>query len=124
MIGRRGRPGLVGMAARTAVVAGTATAVSGRVAHNQQQRYASQEEEQYAAAAEAQAEEQARVDAAVQQALAAQQAQQAAAATVASTAPAGGNDVVAQIQQLAALRDQGILTEEEFAAKKAKLLGI
>jgi Short C-terminal domain len=116
MIGRRGRPGLVGMAARTAVVAGTATAVSGAVSRNQQQ---------HAAAAESQAAEQAN-DAAAQQALAAQQAQQAAAATVAGTAaaaPAGG-DAVAQIQQLAALRDQGILTEEEFAAKKAQLLGI
>lgn len=43
MLGRGGRPGLIGMAARTAVVSGTATAVSGRVARRQQERYAQQD---------------------------------------------------------------------------------
>lgn len=123
MIRRVGRPGLIGMAARTAVVAGTATAVSGRVQRNQQQRYADQAQQQQDAAAQADADQQAQVDAAVQQALAAQAAQQAAAAPAAPSSAAGG-DVVTQLQQLAALRDQGILTEEEFAAKKAQILGI
>ena len=114
-LGRGGRPGLIGMAARTAVVAGTATAVSGRVAHRQQDKYASQQAEQ---------------DAAAQQQWEAQQyqAQQAAAAAPPPpppppAAPAGGTDVVAELQKLAALKDQGILSDAEFAAAKAKLLG-
>lgn len=93
---RVGRPGLIGAAARTAVVAGTAQAVGGRVAHRQQEKYAEQ-----AAAAPA------------------PEAPPAAPAT-----PAAVDPTVAQLQQLAALRDQGILTEEEFAAKKAQVLGI
>jgi hypothetical protein len=88
------------MAARTAVVAGTATAVSGRVAHNQQQKYAAQDQ------------------AAQQQAY----AQQPAAAP----APAAPevDPTTAKLQELAALNKQGVLTDEEFAAAKAKLLGI
>lgn len=112
-LGRGGRPGLIGMAARTAVVAGTATAVSGRVAHRQQAKYADQQAEEQAAA---------------QQQWEAQQyqAQQAAAAAPPPpppAAPAGGVDVVAELQKLAALKDQGILSDAEFAAAKAKLLG-
>jgi transcription initiation factor TFIID subunit TAF12 len=116
-LGRRGRPGLVGMAARTAVVAGTATAVSGNVQRRQQAKYADQQAQQ---------------DAAAQQQWEAQQyqAQQAAAAQSAAApppppaAPAGGGvDVVAELQKLAALKDQGILNDAEFAAAKAKLLG-
>jgi hypothetical protein len=80
------------MAARTAVVAGTATAVSGRVARRQQA----------AAASAAPAYE----------------------APPPAAAEAAGDDLTAQLQQLAALRDQGILTEDEFAAKKAQILGI
>lgn len=102
---RRG-PGLVGMAARTAVVAGTATAVSGRVARRQQQKYASQDADyvqQQAAAAEAGYE------------------QQAAAAPAAAP---GEPEYMAELQQLAQLRDQGILSQEEFDAKKAQILGI
>jgi hypothetical protein len=53
--------------------------------------------------------------------------QEAAAAPPApapQAAPAGGqNDMIEQLKQLGALRDQGILTEDEFAAQKAKLLG-
>jgi len=92
-LGRRG-PGLVGMAARTAVVVGTANAVSNR----QQQKYANQ------AAAQ----------------------QEAAAEQAAPTAPAAApqDDLVSQLEALAKLRDQGILTDEEFSAKKAQLLGI
>ena len=86
---RRG-PGLVGMAARTAVVAGTATAVSGRVARRQANRYADQDA-QY-----------------VQQ-------QTAAATQGAYSAPAPAEeDATAQIQQLAQLHASGALTDDEF----------
>lgn len=113
---RMGRPGLIGMAARTAVVAGTATAVAGGVSRHQQAKADQQyEAQQY----EAQ-QQQAAMDAAAQQAV----AQQAAAqAPPPATAPAGGTDLVAELQKLGALREQGILSDEEFAAAKAKLLG-
>ena len=94
------------MAARTAVVAGTATAVSGRVARRQQRKYG----EQDAAYVE-------------QQAAAAEQGRDQA---YAAPAPAAGGteDMAAQIEELAKLKDQGLLTEEEFAAKKKQILGI
>jgi hypothetical protein len=96
---RRG-PGLIGMAARTAVVAGTATAVSGRVARRQANRYADQDAEY------------------VQQ-------QTAAATQGAYSAPAPvEEDATTQIQKLAQLHDSGALSDEEFAAAKAKILGI
>jgi hypothetical protein len=81
--------------ARTAVVAGTATAVSGRVARRQQNRWAQQE---------AQA-------APPQEYYAPPPAAEPAAA-----------DPIEQLTQLAALKDQGVLTEEEFAAQKARIL--
>jgi len=110
---RMGRPGLVGMAARTAVVAGTATAVSGSVQRHQAEKQQSQyEQQQY----EAQ-QQQAQMNAAAQQAVAQQQA------AAAPAAPSGGTDIVAELQKLGALKEQGILTDEEFAAAKAKLLG-
>ena len=87
--------GLVRMAARTAVVAGTATAVSGRVHHRQAARYAEQDAQQYA-----------------------QQPQQEYAP------PPPADDPAAKLQELAALHTQGVLTDEEFAAAKAKILGI
>ena len=99
-VGRVGRPSLLGTAARTAVVAGTATAVVGGMSHNQQEQ--------------AQTE----ADAAAYQQL----QQQEAAPQQASAAPAA-DDTVAKLQQLAELKSQGILTEEEFAAQKAKILG-
>ena len=115
MIRRMGRPGLLGLAARTAVVAGTATAVSGHMQNKQQQKAQSQyEQEQYQAA-----QQQAQIDAAAQKA-AAQYAPPAPAA--APAAPAGGVDVVAELQKLAALKDAGVLSDDEFAAAKAKLL--
>ena len=93
-------PGLLRGMARTAVVAGTATAVSGRVARRQNQRWAGQEEQQ-------------------QQAPPPQ-----AAAPAPPPAPAGGeSSLIDQLKQLGELKAQGILTEEEFAAQKAKLLG-
>ena len=114
---RMGRPGLVGMAARTAVVAGTATAVSGSVQRHQAEKQQSQyEQQQY----EAQ-QQQAQMNAAAQQAVAQQQA--AAAPAPAPAAASGGTDIVAELQKLGALKEQGILTDDEFAAAKAKLLG-
>jgi len=102
----RRRP-IMRTAARTAVVAGTATAVSGRVRRRQDARYEQQ--------AEAQAYEQ----------------QQAApppayAPPPAAPAPSGGLDPAAieQLTQLGALHEQGVLTDEEFAAQKAKILGL
>jgi membrane protease subunit (stomatin/prohibitin family) len=86
------------MAARTAVVAGTATAVSGRVARRQNERWEAQDQAQY--------EQQAG-----QQAMAQQAAQPA-------------SDPNAELQNLANLHAQGVLTDEEFAAAKAKILGI
>ena len=90
--------GLLRMAARTAVVAGTATAVSGRVARRQNERWASEDQAQY--------EQQMG-----QQAMAQQAAQPA-------------SDPNAELQNLANLHTQGVLTDEEFAAAKAKILGI
>lgn len=113
MIRRGGRPGLIGLAARTAVVAGTAQAVSGGMARNQQAKSQAQwEQQQYQAA-----QQQAQIDAAAQ-AAAAQYAAPAAPA-----APAAGFDLVAEIQKLAALKDAGVLDDAEFAAAKARLLG-
>jgi hypothetical protein len=90
----RRRGGLVRAAATTAVVAGTA----GAVRHRQDQRYAAQDQEAY------------------DQQMAAQQA----AAPVAAAAP----DYTAELEQLAQLKAQGILTDEEFEAKKKQILGI
>jgi transcription initiation factor TFIID subunit TAF12 len=115
MIRRMGRPGLIGLAARTAVVAGTASAVQGASANRQQRRAQDQyEQEQYQAA-----QQQAAMQQAAAQAVAAQQV----AAPPAPPAPAGpAVDVVAELQKLAALKDAGILDDAEFAAAKAKLL--
>jgi hypothetical protein len=113
-----GRPGLLGLAARTAVVAGTATAISGGMQRRQMGR-AEAEQQQEAYAAE---QQQAQIDAAAAAAVAAQQpASPAPAAPVASPAPAGV-DIVAELQKLAALKDAGVLDDAEFAAAKAKLL--
>ncbi|GAA2953097.1 MULTISPECIES: SHOCT domain-containing protein [Microbacterium] len=116
MIRRVGRPGLIGLAARTAVVAGTASAVSGAVSNNQQKKAQAQyEQEQYQAA-----QQQAAMQQAAQQAVAAQMAAAPAPAPAAPAAPAV--DVVAELQKLAALKDAGVLSDDEFAAAKAKLL--
>ena len=103
--GRRGRRPVVRGVARTAVVAGTATAVSGRVRRRQDAKYTEQEQQAY--------DEQ---QAAAQQA-APQQAPPPPAATGST------DDLVAQLENLGKLRDEGLLTDEEFAAQKAKLLG-
>jgi hypothetical protein len=101
-------PGLLRGIARTAAIAGTATAVSNRVSRSQANRWA-----------EDQAQEDAQVQAQVDAQMQAQAPQQAPA----QAAPAQ-DDTVAQLEQLAQLKNQGILTEEEFAAKKAQVLGI
>ena len=90
-------PGLIRGVARTAVVAGTATAVSNRVSRRQAQRWGYMDQgggEQYAEPA-----------------------------PVAAPAAAPAEDPIAKLKELASLKDQGILTEEEFAAQKAKILG-
>lgn len=117
---RFGRPGLIGMAARTAVVAGTAAAVSGGIARHQQGKA----EQQYEAQQYEAQQQQAQIDAAAANAVAQQQAAMGVTAQQAAAAPvAGGTDIVAELQKLGALRDQGILSDDEFAAAKAKLLG-
>ncbi len=109
------RPGMgvVGAMATTAAVVGTANAVS----HRQQQKYAGQAAQQQAMA---QSDANAQQMADMQQQMADMQAQQAAAAVAPAAAPV--DDTMAKFQQLATLHSQGILTDEEFAAAKAKLL--
>jgi hypothetical protein len=116
MMRRRGRPGLVGLAARTAVVAGTATAVSGAVAGHQ----ADKANQAYEAQAYEAQQNQAAMDAAAAQAVA--NAQAAAAPPPAAAPAGGGTDLMSQLNQLGALHAQGILSDEEFSAAKAKLL--
>ena len=93
--------GLLRMAARTAVVAGTATAVSGRVARRQAARYDQQDPQQYA-----------------------QEPQYAPEPQQYAPDPPAEEDDTAQLQKLAALHTQGVLTDEEFSAAKAKILGL
>ena len=86
--------------ARTAVIAGTATAVSNRVSRRQEGRWAQQEQQQF------------------------QQQQQMAAQAPAQpvAAPAQQEDPMERLKQLAQLHDSGVLTDEEFASAKAKIL--
>jgi len=98
-------PGLLRGVARTAVVAGTATAVSGRVARRQAVRYADQDQ----------------AIAANRGAGYAQGYESVAAPPPPPPAPAAP-DLVTQLKELASLKDQGILTEEEFTAQKTRLL--
>ena len=107
--------GLIGGMARTAVVAGTATAVSNRVSRRQANRWA--EKDQAAAYNQQYAQPQ---YAPPQPQYAAPQPQYAAPAP--APAPAAAPDPIAQLKELAELKNQGILTEAEFAAQKAKLL--
>ncbi|WP_346927305.1 SHOCT domain-containing protein [uncultured Arthrobacter sp.] len=104
--------GLLRGMARTAVVAGTASAVSGRVQRRQANKFA----EKDAATAAKQ-----------QEAYDAQMAQQEPVYEEPAPPPpaAGGisNDAIQQLKELAALKEQGILTEQEFGVQKAKILG-
>ena len=118
-IGRRGRPGLVGTMARTAVVAGTATAVVGGMSRHQQEKAQTAADAEAYQAQQDQAYQQASIDAAVAQQMAAQQM-----APPPAPAPAAAeSSVIDQLKELASLRDAGILTEAEFNAQKTKLLG-
>jgi len=89
-------PGLIRGVARTAVIAGTATSVSNRVSRRQANRWAQQDAEQYA---------------------------QEQYAQPAPPAPAPAENRMDQLKELGELKAQGVLTEEEFAAEKAKILG-
>ena len=91
-------PGLLRGMVRTAAVAGTATAVSGGVRRRQERRWADQEAPQA-------------------------YAQPAPAPAPAPAAPASGGSVIDQLKELGELKEQGILTEAEFEAQKAKILG-
>jgi hypothetical protein len=94
-------PGLLRGMARTAVVAGTATAVSNRVSRRQASRWAAQETQDYP------------------QPYAEASPPQAAP----PPAPSGGGESrVDQLKELASLKEQGVLTEEEFASEKARIL--
>jgi len=100
-------PGLIRGVARTAVVAGTATAVSNRVSRRQANRWSNQEQAAY---------EQ-------QQPPQQQYYEQAPPPPPPPPPPAAAApDPIAQLKQLAELRDQGILTDAEFDAQKAKIL--
>jgi putative oligomerization/nucleic acid binding protein len=89
-------PGLLRGMARTAVVAGTATAVSNRVSRRQAERWYGQDPYQ--------------------------QQQQYAEPAPAAPAPAGGESRVQKLKDLADLKQQGVLNEEEFEAEKARIL--
>jgi len=89
-------PGLLRGMARTAVVAGTATAVSNRVSRRQANRWAAQDASAYP--------------------------QEQYAPPPAPAPAAGGEDRIEQLKDLAALHEQGVLTEQEFAAEKARIL--
>jgi hypothetical protein len=97
-------PGLMRGVARTAVVAGTATAVSGRVSRRQQGRWAAKDQQ-------AQAEQEAEAP--------------PAAAPPAAAPPAEGSDMdskLARLKELGALKEQGVLTDAEFEVQKDKIL--
>jgi len=79
---------------RTAVIAGTASAVGGRVQHRQQEKYAAQDQPQQVQYAEA------------------------------PPAAPSEDDQIAQLEKLGDLHTKGILTDEEFSAKKAQILGL
>jgi hypothetical protein len=92
-------PGLLRGVARTAVIAGTATSVSNRVSRRQANRWSQQEYEQQ------------------------QQQQPAYQEPPPPPPPPPAEDPIEQLKELGALHEQGILTDEEFAAQKAKILG-
>ena len=115
--------GLIGGMARTAVVAGTATAVSNRVSRRQANRWA-EKDQQAQDAADAEAYRQQQYD--QQQGDPPQQGyppQQAYAPPPQQAAAPAQDDTIAQLQKLGELKAAGVLTEEEFAAQKAKILG-
>ncbi|MCE0765307.1 SHOCT domain-containing protein [Pseudonocardia kujensis] len=104
-------PGLLRGIARTAIIAGTASSVAGRVQRHQARKFADRD-----------AETAADRERAYEAQMAPQGDYSAPAPPPAPPAP-GQADVISQLKQLAELRDQGILTDDEFAAQKAKILG-
>jgi Short C-terminal domain len=102
-------PGLLRGVARTAVVAGTATAVSNRVSRRQANRWSQQEDAQYYQQQQ-------------QQPQYAPQPQYYEAPPQLAPAAAPAPDMITQLKELAALKDQGILTDAEFEGQKAKIL--
>ena len=107
-------PGLIGGIARTAVVAGTATAVSNRVSRRQANRWAQQDQSEYAQPQYAQPQY------AQPQYAEPQYAQPAPAAPAAASS--GTDAMLEQLRELGQLKDQGVLTDEEFEAQKARIL--
>jgi hypothetical protein len=101
-------PGLVRGMARTAAVVGTAQATRGRVSRRQQKRWAGQDQAEYAQP---------------QYAPQAPPPPPAAPPPVAAAPAPAAVDPIEQLERLAALKAQGVLTDEEFAAQKAKILG-
>lgn len=97
-------PGLLRGVARTAVIAGTATAVSGRVQRRQAEKFADRDANIYAQREQA------------------YEQQMAPAPAPVAAAPAAGPSTLDQLQQLAQLKSQGVLTDAEFEAQKAKIL--
>jgi len=91
-------PGLIRGAARVAVVAGTATAVSNRVSRRQGEKWAEQDAQQQ------------------------QQQQQYAPPPEAPPAVASTDDKLAQLKELGELKEAGVLTDAEFEVQKAKIL--
>ncbi len=122
---RRGRPGLMGTMARTAVVAGTATVVAGSVSQHSAQKAAQQQQAATAQQQQEAAQQQAMIDQAAAQA-AAQTAAQLQAQQPAPQPPAppaaAPEDRMAKIKELGEMKSQGLLTDEEFAAEKARIL--
>lgn len=96
-------PGLLRGVARTAVVAGTATAVSNRVSRRQEGRWAQQEQSQW--------EQE-------------QRSMERQPQAMATQAPPQGTDPTEELGRLGQLHESGVLTDDEFAAAKAKVLGI
>ena len=94
-------PGLLRGVARTAVIAGTASAVNGRVQRRQAEKYASRDAQIYADR---------------------EQAYQQTAPPQAQPAAASAPDPIDQLRRLGELHTQGVLTDDEFAAQKAKIL--
>lgn len=103
-------PGLLRGIARTAAIAGTASAVSGRVQRRQAERFADRDAQIYA---EREAAYQPQVG----------DARPPAAPRPAPAPSANTSDTLSQLKELGELRAQGILTEAEFAQQKAKILG-
>ncbi|WP_068278968.1 SHOCT domain-containing protein [Aldersonia kunmingensis] len=103
---RVGRPGLLGTAARTAAVVGTATATRNAVNRRAQRKYSQQDEQEYYDQQQAYA-----------------QPQQQYAPPPPAPAPPAEDEMITKLKQLGELHNQGVLSDEEFASAKAKLLG-